>query len=82
MQRKSAFVFSFCLLAALLALAADPAPGVLSVDDIKKVVPRRAHFFRGQSAPVQIRKFGGISVPLTAKWYWRAWSTPPAIRPM
>jgi hypothetical protein len=59
MQRKSVFVFSFCLLAALLALAADPAPGVLSVDDIKKVVPP-SYFFRGQSAPVQIRNSAGF----------------------
>jgi hypothetical protein len=59
MQRKSVFIFSFWLLAALLALAADPAPGVLSVDDIKKVVPP-SYFFRGQSAPVQIRNSVGF----------------------
>ena len=59
MQRKSAFVFSFCLLAALLALAADPAPGLLSVEDIKRVVPP-SYFFRGQSAPVQIRNSAGF----------------------
>ena len=60
MQRKSVFVLSFCLLAALLALAANPAPGVLSVDDIKRVVPT-SYFFRGQSAPVQVRNSAGFS---------------------
>jgi hypothetical protein len=59
MQRKSVLLFSFCLFAALLALAADPAPGVLSSDDVKRVVPP-SYFFRGQSAPVQLRNSAGF----------------------
>jgi hypothetical protein len=59
MHRKSVFISSFCLLAALLALAIDPAPGVLGVDEIKRVVPP-SYFFRGQSAPVQIRNSAGF----------------------
>jgi hypothetical protein len=59
MRRKSNFIFLFCLLAALFASAADPAPGILSPDDIKRVVPP-SYFFRGQSAPVQIRNSAGF----------------------
>ena len=59
MRRKSNFIFLFCLLAALFASAADPAPGILSPDDIKHVVPP-SYFFRGQSAPVQIRNSAGF----------------------
>jgi hypothetical protein len=33
--------------------------GVLSADDVKKVVPKD-YFFRGQSAPVQLRNSAGI----------------------
>ena len=43
-------------------LAQQPKPGVLGSDDIKKVVPA-AYFFRGQSAPVQVRNSAGFSVP-------------------
>jgi|SRR5580704_775570 hypothetical protein len=36
--------------------------GVLSADEIKQVVPA-AYFFRGQSAPVQLRNSAGFRVP-------------------
>jgi hypothetical protein len=42
-------------------LAQQPKTGVLGSDDIKKVVPA-AYFFRGQSAPVQVRNSAGFSV--------------------
>ncbi len=61
MQRKGmhVVVFSFCLLATLLLSAAEPSPGVLSVEDVKRVVPP-SYFFRGQSAPVQLRNSAGF----------------------
>ena len=43
----------------LLASAQQPK-GVLSGDDVKKVVPS-VYFFRGQSAPVQVRNSAGFS---------------------
>ena len=45
-----------------LLLSAQPKPGVLSPDDIRKVVPA-TYFFRGQSAPVQLRNSAGFSGP-------------------
>jgi len=60
MQRKSIFILSYCLLTALLASAADPTPGILSVEDLKRVVPP-SYFFRGQSATVQLRNSAGFS---------------------
>ena len=61
MQRRGVniVIFSFFLLASLLVSATDPAPGVLSMDDIKRVVPP-SYFFRGQSAPVQLRNSAGF----------------------
>ena len=50
------------LFSCLLLSAQQPKPGVLSSDDLKKVVPS-AYFFRGQSAPVQLRNSAGFSVP-------------------
>ncbi len=43
-----------------LMFAAGPKPGLLSADDIRKVVPA-TYFFRGQSAPVQLRNSAGFS---------------------
>jgi len=37
-----------------------PKPGVLSAEDLKKVAPTN-YFFRGQSAPVQLRNSAGFS---------------------
>ena len=48
------------MLLSCLLLAQQPKPGVLGSDDIKKVVPP-AYFFRGQSAPVQLRNSAGFS---------------------
>jgi hypothetical protein len=64
MQRKSVRVVSFsvCLLASLLLSATEPSPGVLSVDEIKRVVPP-SYFFRGQSASVQLRNSAGFRTP-------------------
>jgi hypothetical protein len=44
----------------LLLSAQQLKPGVLSADDIRKVVPA-TYFFRGQSAPVQLRNSAGFS---------------------
>ena len=45
-----------------LLLSAQPKAGVLSADDIGKVVPP-TYFFRGQSATVQVRNSAGFSGP-------------------
>ena len=45
-----------------LLLAQQPKPGLLGGDDLKKFVPA-AYFFRGQSAPVQVRNSAGFSTP-------------------
>jgi hypothetical protein len=60
MQRRLALVvlISSCL----TLVAAEPKPGVLSADEIRKVVPA-TYFFRGQSAPVQLRNSAGFSGP-------------------
>jgi len=42
-----------------IAVAQDANPGLLSADEVKKVAPKD-YFFRGQSAPVQIRNSAGI----------------------
>jgi hypothetical protein len=44
----------------LLLSAQQLKPGVLSSDDIRRVVPA-TYFFRGQSAPVQLRNSAGFS---------------------
>src|ERR1039458_8143675 len=61
MQRKGMHVVivSFWLLASLLLSAADTNPGVLSADDLKRVVPT-SYFFRGKSASVQLRNAAGF----------------------
>jgi hypothetical protein len=48
------------ILSGLLLSAQQPKAGVLSGDDLKIVVPS-TYFFRGQSAPVQLRNSGGFS---------------------
>ena len=54
-------LLSFCLLGSLLALAQQQAkPGVLSTEALKHAVPD-SYFFRGQSAPVQLRNSAGFS---------------------
>ena len=59
MKRCMALVVVICSCA---LLSAQPAkPGVLSADEVKKVVPA-AYFFRGQSASVQLRNSTGLSV--------------------
>lgn len=56
-----AALLSFCLLASL-AVSAQSTSGVLSADEIAKVVPA-AYFFRGESATVQVRNSAGFRVP-------------------
>jgi hypothetical protein len=48
------------ILASLLLSAQEQKAGVLSADDVKKVVPS-VYFFRGQSALVQLRNSAGFS---------------------
>ena len=52
----------FLIFSGLLVSAQPPKAGVLSGDDIKKVVPA-VYFFRGQSASVQLRNSAGFSGP-------------------
>jgi len=52
-----AFLFA---LVAPAAMGQAPKAGVLSADDLKRVVPA-AYFFRGQSASVQLRNSVGFS---------------------
>ncbi len=61
MHRKGVHIaiFSFCLVVSLLLSATEPSPGVLSVEDVKRVVPP-SYFFRGQSASVQLRNSAGF----------------------
>lgn len=60
MQRKSVHTVTlFCLMASLWLCATDVTPGVLSPDDVKRVVPA-SYFFRGQSASVQLRNSAGF----------------------
>ncbi len=49
------------MLFSCLLLAQQPKPGLLGGDDLKKFVPA-AYFFRGQSAPVQVRNSAGFSM--------------------
>ena len=57
-KRRLSVSVPICLLASLLAFAQSGA-GVLGADEIKKIVPA-AFFFRGQSAPVQLRNSVGF----------------------
>lgn len=54
-------VFSFLVLATLLASAQEAKPGLLTAAELKKAVPAN-YFFRGQSATVQERNAGGLRV--------------------
>ena len=57
--RKFLAILPLCLLPLLLSAQQSKA-GVLSAQDVKRVVPP-TYFFRGQSAPVQLRNSGGFS---------------------
>ena len=59
---KTQWLGVLLLFAGVLLSAQQPKAGVLSGDDLKKVVPA-VYFFRGQSAPVQIRNSAGFSAP-------------------
>ena len=61
MQRKGMHIAIFlsCLLTSLLVSATEPSAGVLSVEDVKRVVPP-SYFFRGQTASVQLRNSAGF----------------------
>ena len=58
-RRVGLAVVIFC---GLLLSAQQLKPGLLSNDVLKKVVPG-TYFFRGESAPVQVRNSAGFSVP-------------------
>jgi hypothetical protein len=58
-RRVGVAVVIFC---GLLLSAQQLKPGLLSNDVLKKVVPG-TYFFRGESAPVQLRNSAGFSVP-------------------
>ena len=57
---KRWLVATIMIFSTLLLSAQQPKAGMLSGDDIKKVVPS-VYFFRGQSAPVQVRNSAGFS---------------------
>lgn len=59
-KRLYAIALSLCLLTTAFA-AAQAKPGVLTADEVKKAVPP-SYFFRGQSAPTQVRNSGGFRV--------------------
>jgi hypothetical protein len=55
-------VLSFSVFVSLFVSAQQPKPGILSAEELKKIVPT-SYFFRGQSAPVQLRNSAGFSTP-------------------
>lgn len=57
--RGCILILSFALMPALFSSAQEGA-GVLSAETLKKVVPA-SYFFRGQSAPIQLRNSAGFS---------------------
>ncbi len=57
--RIAACAVPFCLAVSLLISAQSPKAGVLTAEEVKKVVPG-AYFFRGQSAGVQLRNSAGF----------------------
>ncbi|HMJ21588.1 MAG TPA: hypothetical protein VK513_06750 [Terriglobales bacterium] len=57
---KTRWLGVLLLFSGVLLSAQQPKAGVLNGDDLKKVVPA-VYFFRGQSAPVQIRNSAGFS---------------------
>jgi hypothetical protein len=57
---KRSLGLAIVIFSCLLLSAQQPKPGVLSAEDIRKVVPA-TYFFRGQSAPVQLRNSAGFS---------------------
>jgi hypothetical protein len=59
---KERVALAVVIFASLLLSAQQPKPGVLSADDLKKVAPA-TYFFRGQSAPTQLRNSAGFSMP-------------------
>jgi hypothetical protein len=59
---KTRWLGVLLLFSGVLLSAQQPKAGVLNGDDLKKVVPA-VYFFRGQSAPVQIRNSAGFSAP-------------------
>ena len=57
--RDRVWIFSFVFLAALFASAQQVGVGTLDAEALKKAVPA-TYFFRGQSAPVQLRNSAGF----------------------
>jgi hypothetical protein len=53
--------FSIFLLTSVVLTAQQAKPGLLNADEIKQVTPA-TYFFRGQSAPVQLRNSAGFRV--------------------
>jgi hypothetical protein len=53
-------VLLFCLLPSFLLMAQQLKPGLVDVENLKRVVPP-SYFFRGQSATVQLRNSAGFS---------------------
>jgi hypothetical protein len=58
---KQRLSIAVVMLVSVLLSAQQLKPGVLASEDLKQVVPA-AYFFRGQSAPVQLRNSAGFAV--------------------
>jgi hypothetical protein len=58
-RRRIAVLLSLIMLS-VVSFAQQPKPGVLTAEDIKRVVPA-SYFYRGQSAMVQLRNSAGFS---------------------
>ncbi len=58
MEKRVRLGIAFCVFAAMF-LSAQAKPGLLTPEEVKKAVPS-AYFFRGQSAPVQVRNSAGF----------------------
>lgn len=54
--------WALVIFSCLLVSAQQSKPGVLSADEIRKVAPA-TYFFRGQTAPVQLRNSAGFRGP-------------------
>jgi hypothetical protein len=57
--RSHAAILSLCLSTSLLLSAQQAKPGVLSPQEVKRIVPS-AYFYDGQSATVQLRNSAGF----------------------
>jgi hypothetical protein len=58
-QRKAVLLAVITVLASAYSFAQNDKPGILTAQEVKRVAPS-SYFFRGQSAPVQLRNSVGL----------------------